>query len=201
MKRNALVMLAMLFVFVATAQGQESNRTPTVEYLAETGGAVLGGGLVGGGAGALLGLAGYALLNNPRGDWMWGAIGATYGFIAGAALGYPAGCGLGTNVAGRALGVDGNTGLAYTGAIAGMGMGALALFIPRSYNVQVALVAMGALTPAGAVIGYNIGASRESSPSSFGARVSLPAVAFSVRSSRDRQSYTVVDCRLITTRF
>ena len=198
MKRNGLVMLAMLFVFVAAAQGQESNQAPAAEYLAETGGAVLGGGLVGVGAGALLGLAGYALFNNPRGDQMWGEIGAIYGFVAGAALGYPTGCGLGTTVAGRALSADGNTGGAYGGAFLGMGLGALALFIPRSYNVPVALVAMGTLSPAGAVIGYNIGASRESS---FSARVSLPAVAFRLRSSRGRQSYTVVDGRLVTMRF
>ena len=197
MTRNAFVMLAVLVMFVAAAQGQEPDRLRAVDYLGESGGALLGGSLVGAGATVALGLVGFALTYSPRSISDFNGWGGYLGALAGAALGYPAGCGLGTTMAGGALHVEGNTGGAYGGAFLGMGLGALGFFAPRA---EVGLAAMGVLAPAGAVIGYTIGATREWQGPSFGSRVLPPAVGFSMRSGPDRQAFAVVDCRLFMLR-
>ena len=192
MMRNVSVLLAVLVMCAGSARGQESNGLRAVDYLGESGGALLGGVAVGSGAALVLGLVGYAVFPDEYG------IAATFGAMAGAAVGYPAGCGLGTTVAGGALGVSGNVEGAYGGALLGMGLGALGFFAPQQW---VGLVTMAVLAPAGAVAGYSIGVARDGQGSYFGRRVLPPAITYSRRSTPDRQAYAVVDCRLVTVRF
>ncbi|MCX6841475.1 MAG: hypothetical protein NTX53_04215 [candidate division WOR-3 bacterium] len=202
MKRTGFVMLAVLLVAVAAAQdfGGGARQPGVGDYAAETGGALLGGVLVGAGATAVLGFAGAVVASsaNPYDDWA-GLGGLVIGGAAGAALGYPFGCGLGTTLAGGALDAEGNAVAAYGSAYAGLALGALAGLATRRW--EVAIPAMVMLPPAGAVIGYNLGATRNGHQSSFGARVSPPTVAFSIRSGRDQQRHFGFDCRLVAVRF
>jgi hypothetical protein len=118
------------------------------DYVAEAGGALLGGALVGAGAAVVLGAVGaaaassaYPSTSSESAVFGWAIISGA----AGAAVGYPLGCGLGTILVGRATHADGNTGGAYAGAYIGMVVA-----------VPVALSGVGAviaplLPPAGAV--------------------------------------------------
>jgi hypothetical protein len=166
------------------------------DCVAEAGGALLGGALVGTGATVVLGVAGAALLSSPgaAGDDWGAAFGALLGGAAGALVGYPLGCGLGATLVGTATHADGNTGAAYGGAYGGLALGALAGLVSRNWGVG--LVGAGVLTPAGAVIGYNTGVS-----SSLGARIAPPTLAYRSRLGPDQQRYTTFDCRLVTVRF
>ena len=186
--------LAVLLVTVAAAQdfGGGSRRPGAGDYVVETGGALLGGALVGAGATVALGVAGAAHNSGAQ-------IGAFFGAATGAALGYPLGCGLGTTIAGGALHAKGNTGAAYGGAYAGIALGVLAGLV--SGNWGVGLLTVGVLPPAGAVIGYNRGAPRSESGTPFGARLALPTVALCTGLGPKRQRYSALDCRLVTVRF
>ncbi|HTW90389.1 MAG TPA: hypothetical protein VMH22_01590 [bacterium] len=198
MTRKTLLALIVLSASVASAQDLLLDRPRAVDYLGESGGALLGGSLVGGAAVAALGWAGYALTIHDGSDFQ-GEDGAWLGFMVGAGLGYPSGCGLGATIAGGVLHVDGNSGAAYGGAFLGMGVGALGFFVPDKPGYG--LLGMAALTPAGAAIGYCIGATRGTGEPSFGSRFYPPALALSARPSLDHQPHTVVDCRLVTMRF
>jgi hypothetical protein len=202
-------MQVLLFVFVAAAQGQGSSEPGEMEYAGETGGALLGGVLVGAGAAVALSIVGAKLWPGYIDD-TWIQEGALLGAEVGIGIGFPTGCGLGTALAGRALRAEGNIGGAFGGAYLGMGLGVLGLFIPN--KPEVGFLAMGVLAPAGAVIGYNLGATGETGPS-FGARFSPPAVALrqsgdstseshrALRRYSPRFAGTFVDCRLVTMRF
>jgi hypothetical protein len=156
--------LVVLLVTVAAAQDlwhDGSTRPSAGDYAAEAGSALIWGVLVGTGAAAVLGAAGFLALFNPSGaSGGEQGQGAYIGALVGAALGYPFGCGLGTTIAGRSRYADGNVGGAYAGAYVGC-----------------LLPLIG--SPIGAVIGYNTGTSRETGP--FGLhrryRLQLPAVA------------------------
>ncbi len=186
MRKSVCLMPVALIMAVAAAQdlwGDESTRPSAGDYAAETGGALLGGALVGAGAAAVLGLVGGFALFNPSGaSGIEQGGGAFIGALAGAALGYPFGCGLGATIAGRARYADGNVGGAYAGAYIG-------LLLPLFGS------------PIGAVIGYNTGVQRTSSWGSLGARLAPPTLAFSTRQGPDRQRYAAFDCRLVTVRF
>jgi len=154
------------------------------DYVAEAGGALVGGVLGSAGAGLVLGLVGAALFYSPGSAYplispsAWGFAG---GAAIGIVLGYPAGCAWGTTTVGSWLNCEGNIGGAYAGAYIG-------LLLPPIGS------------PIGAVIGYNLGA-EGGYASSIGTRVSPPAVALSVRSDRNRQRSLGFDCRLVTVRF
>jgi len=201
MKGTALVMFAVLLVAVAAAQdfGGGARKPGAGDYAAETGGALLGGALVGAGATVVLGFAGAVVASGTSQDEWAGLGGFIIGGAAGVALGYPLGCGLGTTIAGRALRADGNTGAAYGGAYAGLTLGALAGLVARRWDV--AVPAMVVLSPAGAVIVYNTGVPGTSSQNQFGARLAQPTLALRTRVGPDRQRYSAFDCRLVTVRF
>jgi hypothetical protein len=178
---------------------------PGGDYVAEAGGALLGGALVGAGATVVLGVAGGALLSShDAAGEDWGArLGAVLGGALGVVLGYPSGCGLGTTIVGKALRADGNSGAAYGGAYAGMAagmtVGVLAGLVTARW--EAGLLAAGVLPPAGAVIGYNTGAPRNDAQSSLGARLAPPMLAYRTRLGPERQRYLSFDCRLVTVRF
>ena len=210
MTRNVFVVLTVLAVSMAAAQVWEPGPPRAVDYLGESGGALLGGVLVGAGATVVLTFVG-AIVMPAEIDGDPPPIGAFLGALAGAMLGYPAGCGLGATLAGERLHVDGNTGAAYGGAFLGMGVGALGFFIPDRPGYG--LLAMAALAPAGAAIGYSVGATREAESPIFGARLFPPAVTLrqsedspweshrALRRDSPRFAHTIVDCRLVTMRF
>jgi hypothetical protein len=153
------------------------------DYVAEAGGALVGGALVGAGSGYALGLAGW--------------------YLGGVAIGYPCGCALGTTTVSSWLNLDGNTGAAYGGAYAGMAagmaMGVLVGLVSRRWDVG--LLAVGVLPPAGAVVGYNRGLPGTDSRRPSGARLAPPTLAYRTRLGPDRQRYSAFDCRLVTVRF
>jgi len=178
--------LVVLLVVVAAAQDlwhDGSTRPSAGDYAAEAGSALIWGVLVGTGAAAVLGAAGFLALFNPSGaSGGEQGQGAYIGALVGAALGYPFGCGLGTTIAGRSRYADGNVGGAYAGAYVGC-----------------LLPLIG--SPIGAVIGYNTGVQRTSSWGSFGARLAPPTLALCTRQGSDRHRYAAFDCRLVTLRF
>jgi hypothetical protein len=198
-RRIALAALVVLIVAVAAGQDlwhDESTRPSAGDYAAETGGALLGGAIIGGGAGCALGFAGWYL-----GGWTSGIL-AGLGVIGGIAVGYPIGCGLGTALVGRATHTNGNSGGAYAGAYIGL-LAAIPV-VAMAGTVEAAAGGSGgvttcvaALLPAvGAVIGYNTDV-----PSSYGARLAPPTLAYSTRFGPERRRYSVFDCRFVTVRF
>jgi len=194
------MMLTVLAASVTTAQMWQPVRPRAIDYLGESGGALVGG------AGIVLAFAGGMFFPGNEDDM--GIPAASYcGLFTGVVLGYPTGCGLGTTLVGEALHVDGNTAAAYGGAFAGLlTSGALEIIghqlnNPGEYVVYGLVATIVLAPPAGAVIGYSVGATRGEPGPDFGGRVLPPAVAFSTRSTSDRQTHTFVDCRLVTVRF
>jgi hypothetical protein len=166
--------------------------------------ALVGGVLVGAGAGVVLGIVGFRLdvSGNPDSN-MPGLAGSLIGAAGGIALGYPAGCAMGTAMVGSWQERDGNTGLAYAGAYLGLpvGIGLILLGAPQKTGLKIPLCVLGGLAPpAGAVIGYNL-TKKERQAMPFGARVSPPTLAFHIRPGPDRQRYSIFDCRLVTVGF
>jgi hypothetical protein len=201
--------LAVLLVTVAAAQdfGGGSRRPGAGDYAVETGGALLGGVLIGAGSGYALGLAGWYLGGGPTDmeGWTSGIL-AGLGAIGGVAIGYPLGCGLGTTVVGRATHADGNTSGAYAGAYIGLvtaiPVAAVAGTVASAGGGSgggpaAAVICVATLLPAiGAAIGYNTGG-----PNSLGARLAPPSMAHRTRLGPERQRYSAFDCRLVTVRF
>ena len=198
MTRDVFVALTVLAVSAAAAQAWNQEPPRAIDYLGESGGALLGGVAVGVGATVVLTFVGAVVMPAEIDDDP-PPIGAFFGALLGAAVGYPAGCGLGATLAGGRLEVNGNTGAAYGGAFLGMGVGALGFFIHDRPGYG--LLGMAAFAPAGAVIGYSIGATREADSPLSGARFSPPTMALRTRPSMGRQAHTFVDCRLVTMRF
>jgi hypothetical protein len=171
------------------------------DYAAEAGGALVGGILVGAGAGLAGGFAGLAIWGPGDDPWpvsmgFW--IGEAGGFV----LGYPCGCALGTTTVGSWLKCKGNTGGAYAGAyLVLLAAIPLALAGRGAFGPLYAIPPVLLFAPAGAVIGYNRGVQRTSSPSSLGARLAPPTIAYRTRLGPDRKTYSAFDCRLVTVRF
>jgi len=175
----------------------------------ESVGAVLGGGVVGAGSavvGALV-VGSVWHFDSPSGDLYDPSplLPLVIGAAAGAVLGYPCGCAIGTATVGNWNDWEGNPGLAYAGAYVGLPVGiGLAWLgaVVSEPSWSIPLCIAGALAPpAGAVIGYNLHARKQRPPSPLGARVSLPTVAFSALSGQGRERVVSFDCRLVTVRF
>ena len=184
------------------------RRPGASSYVAEAGGALAAGNLIGGGSAFVLGIMLVSFADLPS-DPQFGGLGALGAFLtgaaAGAALGYPFGCALGTATVGSWMDCDGNTGLAYAGAYLGLPVGIGLVWLgalAQTPGLAIPLYVAGGLAPpAGAVIGYNLFAPKERLPTYFGARLSPPALTFCTRSGLDRQTYYALDCRLVTVGF
>jgi len=171
------------------------------DYAAEAGGALVGGVLVGAGAGLAGGFAGLAIWGPGDDPWPV-SMGFGFGAVGGFVLGYPCGCALGTTTVGSWLKCKGNTGGAYAGAyLVLLAAIPLALAGRGAFGPLYAIPPVLLLAPAGAVIGYNTGVQRTSSRSSLGARLAPPSLAFCVRPGSGEQTYSAFDCRFVAVRF
>jgi hypothetical protein len=161
-------------------------------YLAEAGGALFEGALVGAGAGLALGIAGsYLAKTLSPNDEMPGLGGFVIGTASGIALGYPCGCVLGTQTVSGWQDCEGNAGRAYAGAYLGMLIAIPVVLLSPPGGAVVAAV----LSPAGAVIGYNTGERPVST------RLAPPALAVCTRPGPGQQTHRAFDCRLLTVSF
>jgi len=179
------------------------------DIVLESGGALVTGGLVG----AAWAIAGAIVVGtlfpfpSPSGDPYDPSplVPVLVGGTAGAALGYPCGCALGTAMVGSWMDCEGNTGLAYAGAYLGLpigiGLAWLGVLAQKPGLAIPLCVAGGLAPPAGAVIGYNLHITKGRPPKHLGARLRPPALTFCTRSSPDRQTYYALDCRLVTVGF
>lgn len=209
MARPSRFSLLLLLLLLARAPAQSMPAdTPGDSpgfglYAAETGGALLAGALLTGGAL----LVADAALPKVEGDPEIHSITLAYVGMAAAVVLYPLGSAAGTSIVGGVKQQQGSFGYAYLGALLGLPVGCgiaaggLAM-AGHSPVLQGAFVVAGCLVPpVGATIGYNL--SRQSSVG-YGLldrRLLPPSVG--VKSWLDPEGNTVVatDVRLLTVRF
>jgi hypothetical protein len=178
-RRIALVLVVAALAFPVPAR---ADAGPAVIGM-EAGGAVVGGGILGGAAGLALGAA----FAGHTGDIEHDIMGWIIGGYLGIAAGLPLGSAIGATAVGAAANQHGRFLASYGLALAGLPVGTVIAVVGQNMGAaRIPITVLGCLTPvAGAVLGYNKSRPKESD---FGSRlIVVPEVC--VRRDREERRY------------